>query len=897
MNWRAVVVCVALCSSVFGDAIGRRIMDLNGSWEFRLDPGSVGERERWYSQEVSFGDRISVPGCWQAQAFGKRSGILRNGYSGPAWYRRTVQVPASWSGARVMLKVGGALRIAELFVNGERIGTHDGMSAPFSFDVAHSIKTGSPNVIAIKVTNPGRQPGDSPDKQSGHQPTGMLNYIGNWGGIYGPVALEATGQVWVDQVSVRSDISSSTVWIRVTIRNGGDDGFRGAVRATVGADMKSVPVEIAPGQSVDQDIDVRIANARLWSPDDPYLYTAAISVRSGDTEVDGVEQGFGMRQITTRGNILLLNGKPLYLRGYGDDNVEVLTGVPPASKQIYLDRLRLARSFGFNAVRFHSMTPVREYFEAADEVGLLVLSELPIAYTQYLLPNREFLRNELTSIILAHRNHPSWLSLAMGNEFNLTWLKDETARQEFLDTIREFYTLAKSLMPDRIVMSNDGFDMEPTDMVSTGRRVAQGHPTIRHEFGAYYCSLPDVSLIPAFTGVMEPAWLAQKQRWVEENGLTKEYPAYVKNSQRLVQSGRKYQIEAARHDPDVTGYEYWLITDYPGGTGEGDSWEEGWFDYFWHPKGVTPEEAREINGTVLPLIDAGPGQRTLWADQVKKITVSVSNYGDHDLTGDVGSWRITSGGRVIGQGRLTRASAPAGKISALGVVELPGIAGRDARKLELAVDVDGHRNSWEFWSYPRSDSANEIQSQVAAGGQWRGPGPSDLWIAPVLDGTVLNHLVNGGRLWLALNKESRLSYFPASGGALGTVVEQHPAFDGLPHPGYADLQFFSMMEHATPFELDPLPAILPIVGGVRTRAAFLSKAKDLSRVGYVFEAKVGSGRLLVTTLRIADLLNDDHPEAVYLFDRLLRYCRSDRFEPGQDIAPEALMTAVSQFGK
>jgi len=89
-------------------------------------------------------------------------------------------------------------------------------------------------------------------------------------------------------------------------------------------------------------------------------------------------------------------------------------------------------------------------------------------------------------------------------------IKHESERQEFLATVREFYNLAKSLMPDRLVMSNDGLVMEPTDMVSAGRSTGSAHPLVRHEFGAYYCTLPDVGLIPMFTGVMEPTWLAQK---------------------------------------------------------------------------------------------------------------------------------------------------------------------------------------------------------------------------------------------------------------------------------------------------------------------------------------------------------------------------------------------------
>jgi beta-galactosidase/beta-glucuronidase len=403
-----------------GTAI-RHTLDLNGSWEVRLDPDSSGEGQQWFSGKVPFTELIRVPGCWQAQGFGKRSGILRNDYSGPAWYRKAATILSAWRGRRVVLRIGGVLRITELFVNGERIGIHDGMSAPFSFDVTQSIHAGSKNLIAIKVTNLGKQPGDSPDKQAGNLPTGMLNYIGNWGGIYGPVAIEATAPVWVDEIAVRTQLADDTARFHVTLHNTGDRPVRGRLRAAVGRQTNSVPAEIAPGQSLETEVALRIPGARRWSPEDPHLYTAVISILCGNSECDRLEQRSGMRESTTQGNVLLLNGKPLYLRGNGDDNVEVISAVPPASKEIYLERLRRARSFGFNAVRFHSMTPVSVFFDVADEVGLLIMSELPVPYTQYLLPNKDFLCNELKSIILTHRNHPSWLSLAMGNEFNLRW--------------------------------------------------------------------------------------------------------------------------------------------------------------------------------------------------------------------------------------------------------------------------------------------------------------------------------------------------------------------------------------------------------------------------------------------------------------------------------------------
>jgi beta-galactosidase len=643
---------------------------------------------------------------------------------------------------------------------------------------------------------------------------------------------------------------------------------------------------------------VSIPDARLWSPEQPHLYTAVVTLGRGRRERDRVEERFGMRQLETRGNVLLLNGQPLYLRGYGDDNIEVLTGFPPSSRDVYLKRLRLVRSFGFNTVRFHSMTPSEELFRAADETGLLVMAELPAAYTQYLLPHKDFLRAELERVLVSYRNRPSLLSLAFGNEFNLTWLKTDEERKQFLDTVADFYRIAKSLHPDGLILSNDGLVMKPTDLVSHYGSGLPDVPTVKHEFGNYYCSLPDTSLIDQFSGLFNPEWLDVKKRWVQESGLSDLYPTYVRNSQLLQQLGRKYQIERVRRQGDVTGYHYWLIVDYPGGTGEGDSWEEGWFDFFWRPKNVTPEQGREINSAVLPLISADVQDRTLWSNSTRSIDVIVSNYGG-ELRDAPLSWKLLAEGKTIASNTVG-ITVPAGAVQRASSIAIGPVSTSTAQKLELVVDVNNtYTNRWTFWSFPRNalleradtpiysnvkwDAINRLYPFVRQGAAASGSGA--LLITSALDEAALQFLRSGGRVWLLgeagqIRPRASVNFFPAAGGAFGTVVRDHPALAGFPHDGFADLQFYNLMDGAIPIPLDSWPTdFQPIVGGVRTTTGFLSKSKELSRVGYVFEARVGEGKLLVTTLRLREHLDEAYPEAVSLFDRLLRYATSAGFAP------------------
>lgn len=907
------MLCCVCFSTQQGRTQERAHIDLNGRWEFRLDPDSQGEAGGWASGDEQFPESILVPGAWQAQGFGKPSGVLRHDYSGKAWYRRDVEVPASWKGRSISLRVGGVLRRATIFVNGEAAGEHDGFSTPFSIDVTKHVRPGASNTLAFLVENPANPIGESPDKQKATMPTGMINYIGNWGGIYGKVELEATSPAWIDDVSIVPDLRNQQARFKVTVRSVESGApYPARVEAEAGDFTGSAEVTVQPGGEAAAEFVVDMPGARVWSPDTPHLYTAKLRLVAGGVERDLITERFGMREITAKGSQLLLNGKPFYLRGFGDDNVEVLTGAPPASKEVYLERLRLAKSYGFNGVRFHSMTPVREYFEAADEVGILVMAELPAAYTMYVLPHKQFLRKELERILRIHRNHPSFLSLAFGNEFNLGWLPDDARRKEFLETVADFYRLAKEIDPNRLILSNDGYVMRPTDMVSVFENPPGDVPAVRHEFGGYYCSLPDIALIDKFTGVMVPEWLVEKRKWVEKSGLMPEYPSILNHSQRLQQIGRKYQIERARRLQEFTGYHYWLITDYPGGTGEGDSWEEGWFDYFWQPKGVQPEVGRELNSAVLLMIDPGIDDRTMWSDSRKRIQVHVSNYGGSDISSGVLNWKLLSEGKQVGGGALTGVQVPQGLVRRAGEIVLGPLDIAHAAKLELVLELKtndaSYANRWNFWVFPRKDRLKRadvpIYSNVRSAElgrvypfiqQWLGEAePSSLLITSRLDAAANAFLHAGGGVWLLAGREQfersgDATFLPASGGAQGTFLNDHPALAGFPHDGFFDLQFFNLMEGAWNFPLDRWPESLrPIAGGVRTTSSFLSKHKALSKTGYIFEVKSGKGRLLVTTLPLREHLDDAYPEAAYLFDRLLRYASGPGFQPATEASEEML---------
>jgi hypothetical protein len=887
-----------------GEIRGR--VDLNGSWEFQLDAANEGLAHKWFQTEQPFAHSISVPGAWQAQGFGKPEGNLRHQYAGAAWYRRKIAIPPSWRGRRVTLVIGGAHRRTTAFVNGMEAGKHDGFSAPFSFDVTEAVQPGAENTVVLRIENPQVTIEESPDKQEPALPTGMLNYIANWGGIYGNVALESEPQTRIDSLLVLPNIQRRAVSFRVKVVSQGASGPASIRITTPGAEP--VTREISPAKDgAEATLTVALPHAPLWTPDDPHLLTAEVQLLENGRVIDRVRQRFGMREISARGNALLLNGKPIYLRGYGDDNIEVLSGFPPSSRGEWIRRLQLAKSFGFNAVRFHSMVPPEEFFFAADEVGMLVMAELPAAYTQYFFAHQAFLKRELVDVLTAYRNHPSLLSLAFGNEFNLKWLKSDTDRTAFLAAVGHFYEAAKEIAPATLILSNDGFDMRPTDMVSLFGNPPDDRPTVRHEFGQYYCSLPDIGLIDRFTGVMIPEWLEAKKKWVNASGLGESYPRYLRNSWKLQQLGRKYQIERARADGRVTGYHYWLLVDFPGGTGEGDSWEEGWFDYFWEPKGVTPAEGREINSPVLLMIDAGVDARTLRAGEPKKVSVRLSNYGASVIRGGGFSWKLLDGNTSVAGGS-SKIDAELGTVSKIAELSLRTAPLSAAKKLQLVLRLEtpsgAFENRWDFWAFPEPATPRPAVPVAAAAGvaqlreshPWISAAggslpPDGLLITDSLSADARAHLRAGGRVWLMLRATEQrrgVPFFPADGGAFGTLVRDHPALSGMPHADYCDLQFYNLINGAYPLPIDGWPKETePMIGGIRTTSEFLSKMKNLSRIAFAVEGNAGGGKLLITTLRLTD--KPEHPEARAMLDSLLRYAAGGAFNPRVDI-PESALT-------
>ena len=462
----ALALCSVLATPLPAEDAARPILSLDGNWEFRMDPKDEGVAGKWFDAGVAYPDKIQVPGNWQAQGFGEPSGIAKHNYQGKAWYRREIAVPEDWQGERVWLRFEGVCNWGDVYLDGVKVGRVDSFVAPYEFDVTERVTPGRSHRLDVMVDS-------KPQPGAGY--AGMMQFLIPAGGITSHVQLEARPVLRLDRVSLGTEAGLQGVFATVrAVREDPAAAWSGRSRLRVLNPDGSTAAEgeaaltFAAGARESAAVDVRAAFPALrpWSPDDPHLYQVAVELLDQEAVIDGLGLRTGFRTLvtdTSAGNFLL-NGKVVFLSGVGYDSLEPIHGTPPPDKATYVERLRHLKNYGFNYVRFLAHTPLREFFEAADEVGILVESEGEYyAGQQPMVPGAApLLAAQVPRLIRAFENHPSWFAFSC---FNEAW-------DAHIDPPKKAYVQAahkafRELKPDHYFLASDGgHDQWPTDIIT-----------------------------------------------------------------------------------------------------------------------------------------------------------------------------------------------------------------------------------------------------------------------------------------------------------------------------------------------------------------------------------------------------------------------------------------------
>ena len=439
----ALILIVSLAAADTGPLIinvdNRAGTSLDGQWNIIIDPYENGFYDYRYMESSSgyfrnakpaspsalveydfdTADYLNVPGDWNSQ----RDDLFL--YEGTVWYRRMFDYKASSSGKRLFVYFGAANYQAVVYLNGRKIGTHEGGFTPFNIEITDGVReTG--NFLIVKVDN---------KRDRAYVPTVNTDWW-NYGGLTRRVMLIETSETFVRDYMIQIDRNNPgmvTGWVQL-------DGARPQQRVTIDIPEAGISRSVTTGADGRGMISFPSDRLERWSPENPKLYTVRIAA-----ETDTLTDEIGFRHITTRGTDILLNGESVFLRGICIHEESPFEGRRAFSEEDARTLLGWAKELNCNFVRL-AHYPHNEYMaRTADRMGILVWEEIPVYWT-ILWENETTFENasaQLGDMITRDKNRASVILWSMANE---TPISD--ARNEFLRRLAE---RARSLDSTRLL--------------------------------------------------------------------------------------------------------------------------------------------------------------------------------------------------------------------------------------------------------------------------------------------------------------------------------------------------------------------------------------------------------------------------------------------------------------
>ena len=886
------------------------IISLAGSWRFAMDPAGVGDTEGWWCRPELITGKIVLPGSMLTNGLGndinvltpwtgslydssyyhnpfmepyRRAGQMKlpffltptKHYVGMAWYVRSVSLPRSWRGQPVTLYLERPHIETTVYVNGHRVGHQMSLSAPHQYDISAFVKAGRDNTIVIAVYN-GIE--NVCVGQDSHSVTDQTQ--GNWNGIAGRIELRTEPLIWRRRVS--TDLSTGMAHIMVNEMN----------------------------------YDVHVPNAKPWSEQRPQLYTATVSYHGTPVKLT-----FGFREASVNGPDIILNGRPLHLRGTVENCCFPETGFPPTDTASWERVFSKCKEYGLNHMRFHSYCPPEAAFVAADRLGFYLQPEGPSWPNHGVklgngMPIDTFLVSECKRIIDTYGAHPSLLMLAAGNEPAGRWVEWGEAFVKDMhayDPSRLYATAsvggswqwdwgsdyhvkggARGLeWNQRRPSSDDDFSEQiahPRNYSPrpSGSKDSDGTgPLISHEQGQW-CAFPDFKEIPEYTGAYKARNFEIFHDLLAKNGMAEMAERFLYASGRLQTLAYKYEIERNLRTPHYAGFQLLSLNDY---SGQGTALV-GVLNVHWREKGYcTAEQWREFCSDVVPL--ARFPRFTF--EQSDTVCIGTQLY--NPLAYPISSlhYAITLGHAVLQEGYV----APNADI-----IFLPNVI-TQAEKLTLTLTAgEKGKNHWDFWVYPKPNpdpslkgGENYHTAIISLAGRLpsvkEGAGTSGSQLDSVLALLQAGHdvlLCAGGCIRYGADVVHRFlpvfwntSWFkmkpPHTTGAY--IQKNHPIFRLFPTDEWQDLQWWELTNRAQCINLAEFPAsYMPIVQPIDTW--HLSR-----RLAMLLEARVLSGRLILTTFDLSSDL-DRRIVARQLRTSIINYMHSPDFQPDLTLSADAL---------
>ncbi len=412
----------------------RQMFDLSGFWELRFDAAKDGFAQQWGAGFDPV-EVVAVPASWNDQFEDWRD------YIGTAWYQTTFDLPWGWQEQRIFVRFNAVNYLAEVWLNGVRLGEHEGGYLPFVFDITEHVNE-TDNLLVVCVDGelaPDRvPPGNLPDMpgigfpMSNHPATSYDFFP--YCGIQRPVLIYTEPQTAITDLTVITEIEGKTGLVEVRVDNLPEENLSARVTLTGHGAELATDLRL---ESESSTLTLTVPNAALWSPDTPNLYDLCVELLRDGVTVDSYTLTIGIRTIAVDGDQLLLNGEPIRLVGFGrhEDFPVVGKGLLPA---LIVKDYALMRWIGANSFRTSHYPYSEQMMDMADRLGFLVIDETPAVGLFFLdmgLDQRNRICQQMIrEMVDRDKNHPSVIMWSVANE-------PHTARPEARDAYYRDFTL------------------------------------------------------------------------------------------------------------------------------------------------------------------------------------------------------------------------------------------------------------------------------------------------------------------------------------------------------------------------------------------------------------------------------------------------------------------------
>ena len=926
-------ICFALLL-LFCSFDSKQTMLLDGKWKFQADPQDQGINEKWFSKTLSEtiklpgsmaenlkGDDITLKTKWTGSIYDssfyfnprlvkyRQEGNIKipfwltpaKHYVGAAWYQKEVNIPKKWIGERIVLYLERAHTETRVWIDGREAGMRNSLVVAHEYDLTDLLTPGK-HRITIRIDNRIKEINVGPDSHSITDHT-----QGNWNGIIGKLSLNAGSPVYFADIQVYPDVKTKTAKVMMLIQNSSFTDAAGKISISAKSfntatkhqtQIVSTDYDVSKGEKVLIEMNLPFGDKMLtWDAFDPALYmlNAVIQPKSGQRFQKVVQ--FGMRDFSIKEGKFLINGRPVFLRGTVNNCEFPLTGYPAMDVSSWERIFKVAKAHGLNHMRFHSWCPPEAAFIAADKIGFYLQPEGPswpnhgpkIGLGQ---PIDKYIYEETDRLTKNYGNYASFTMLSAGNEpagnqvqylnaFVDYWKqKDRRRLYTGMSVGGSWPIVPNAEFQVRAGVRGLNWNERPESLSDYSAGIEKFKvPFVAHEMGQW-CAFPDFKEIKKYTGVYRAKNFELFREDLTDRGMADQAQNFLMASGKLQALCYKNEIEKALRTPGYDGFQLLGLQDFPG---QGTALV-GVLNAFWQEKGYISARqfARFCNSTV-PLTRLP--KFVFSNNEILTADVELFHSGKSALQNAVISWTIKDAeGKMYSSGKFQPQTIAFGNGIPVGKIKVPLASVTEARKLNLEVAVENTSfvNDWDIWVYP-------VKEEVV--------NPA-IYYTNRLDEKAKDILDKGGKVFLNASgkvvkgKEVAMHFLPVFWNTswfkmrpphvTGMLIQaKSPAFAKFPTDYHSDLQWWEIANRSQVMILEDFPAgFKPLVQPIDTW--FLNR-----RLALVFEAKVGNGKLLVSS---ADLRPDleNKPAAKQLFSSLQTYMLSAKFNPQDQVSFEVV---------